>query len=378
MKLLTKAVLPKKFFAAAVAGGIKKSGKLDLALICSSVPARVSAMFTSNRIPAAPVLVCKDNLKANGMIRAIVANSGNANCFNGKQGIADARSMCLSAARALGVGEKEVLVASTGIIGKRMPAGLVERAMPQLAAGLSARGIGHAARAIMTTDKFTKEATCRITVGAATVTVTGIAKGAGMIAPDMATMLAFVFTDAAIDAKALAGSLRESVDRSYNCVTVDGCMSTNDTVILMANAAAGNPLIKGGKELALFRQALDAVNLRLAKLMVEDGEGASKFIEISVSGAKSRQDAKRAALAVANSNLFKTAVYGQNPNFGRIAAAVGASGVDIDEKRLKVKLGPLKGRNVKVEINLSSGRERCVVYTSDLTPEYLKINAAYN
>lgn len=176
----------------------------------------------------------------------------------------------------------------------------------------------------------------------------------------------------------MMSALKSSVEASYNCVTVDGCMSTNDTVILMANGAAGNPVIKGGKDLELFRKALDAVNLRLAKMMVEDGEGASKFIEISVSGAKTRRDAKNAALFVANSNLFKTAVYGENPNFGRIAAAVGASGIDIDEKRLKVRLGPLKSRKVKVEINLSSGRASCTVYTSDLTPEYLKINAAYN
>jgi glutamate N-acetyltransferase/amino-acid N-acetyltransferase len=378
MKLLTKAFLPKGFLAAAVCAGIKQSGKPDLALISSSVPCRVSAMFTSNRIPAAPVVVCKDNLKAGRGIRAIVANSGNANCFNGAQGIKDARSMCCSAARALGVKEKEVLVASTGIIGKRMPAGLVNAAMPSLVTGLSAQGIKGAARAIMTTDKFTKEATSRFTVGNKTVTVCGIAKGAGMIAPDMATMLAFVFTDAAIGEKALASSLKSSVEQSYNCVTVDGCMSTNDTVILMANAAAGNPVIKGGKELELFRKALDAVNLRLAKMMVEDGEGASKFIEIRVRAAKTRADAKKAALAVANSNLFKTAVYGENPNFGRIAAAVGASGVDIDEKRLTIRLGTLNGRKVKVEIGLSSGKEQCVVYTSDLTPEYLKINAAYN
>jgi len=378
MKVLTKAILPKGFTASAVASGIKKSGKLDLCLFYSAVPAKACAMFTSNRIPAAPVLVCKDNLKASASFRAIVANSGNANCFNGKQGMADARAMCRSAATALAIRAQEVFVASTGIIGKRMPAGRVESAMAPLAAGLSTRGMNDAARAIMTTDTFTKEAVCRFTVGKTTVTVSGIAKGAGMIAPDMATMLAFVFTDAAISKAAMMSALKSSVEASYNCVTVDGCMSTNDTVILMANGAAGNPVIKGGKDLELFRKALDAVNLRLAKMMVEDGEGASKFIEISVSGAKTRRDAKNAALFVANSNLFKTAVYGENPNFGRIAAAVGASGIDIDEKRLKVRLGPLKSRKVKVEINLSSGRASCTVYTSDLTPEYLKINAAYN
>jgi glutamate N-acetyltransferase/amino-acid N-acetyltransferase len=199
-----------------------------------------------------------------------------------------------------------------------------------------------------------------------------------MIAPQMATMLCFIMTDAAISQAALNQALTAAVDKSFNCISVDGCMSTNDTVLILANAAAKNKVITQGKDLQNFTQALESICLDLAKMVVTDAEGATKFIQIDVTQARNMQQAKSVALSIANSALFKTAVYGQNPNFGRVAAAVGASGFKIKEEQLKIKLGALKGKNVKLSVSLSAGRAKCTVYTSDLTPEYIKINAAYN
>lgn len=378
MIIKKKAVLPGGFTAAGAASGIKKPGRIDLAVFYSERPAVAAAMFTINKVTAAPVKVCREHLEQGVSFRAIVANSGNANCFEGVQGMRDATRMARSAAAALGVKDREVFVASTGIIGKRLPVEKIEAALPGACVALCAGGIEQAKRAIMTTDKFSKDVTAVVTIGGKKVTVCGVAKGAGMIAPTMATMLSFVFTDACISAGTLRKALKNSVEGSYNCITVDGCMSTNDTVICMANGCAGNRPITGGKELQLFQQALDAVNLEIAKMMVRDGEGASKFIEIRVHGAATRDDAKKACLAIANSNLFKTAVYGENPNFGRIASAVGASGCRMKEENLRIRLGPLKGKEVKVAVGLGMGSAECTVYTSDLTPEYIKINAEYN
>lgn len=378
MIIKKKAILPRGFTAAAVSCGIKRSGKPDCALFHSQAPAIAAAMFTTNKVVAAPVMVCRELLKKGTRFHAIVANSGNANCFTGERGMEDARRMGRAAAAALGVPAGSVFVASTGIIGKRLPSEKVEAAMPQLASLLSPEGVDQAKRAIMTTDKFSKDVTATVRIGASTVTITGVAKGAGMIAPDMATLLSFVFTDASISPGALSQALKGAVELSYNRITVDGCMSTNDTVICLANGAAGNRKITGGKELRLFREALEQVNLALAKMMVRDGEGASKFIAITVKGAVSEADAKKACLMVANSNLFKTAVYGENPNFGRIAAAVGASGCAMKQEKLRVHLGPLSGTDVRVDVDLGLGKGSCTVYTSDLTPEYIKINAEYN
>jgi len=214
-------------------------------------------------------------------------------------------------------------------------------------------------------------------IGGKDILICGIAKGAGMIAPDMATMLCFIMTDAAISKQVLDKSLTQAVDKTFNCISVDGCMSTNDTVLILANGAAGNKLITG-RELEIFNQALEEVCMELAKMVILDAEGATKFIQIDVSEAKDFKEAKKAALSIANSMLFKTAVFGENPNFGRIAAAVGSSGFEIKEEQLKIKLGPLKGKNVKVTVSLSRGKASCTVFTSDLSPEYIKINAAYN
>ncbi|MFA6384574.1 MAG: bifunctional glutamate N-acetyltransferase/amino-acid acetyltransferase ArgJ [Candidatus Omnitrophota bacterium] len=378
MKIIPKAILPIGFEANGIACGLKKSGKLDCALIHSAAAAQASCMFTTNKILAAPVVLCKEYLSRNKAYHAIIANSGNANCFTGNAGLSDARKTAMSVGSSLGVKPASVLVFSTGIIGKRLDFSKIVSSLPVLKAGLSRAGIHAAKKAIMTTDTFAKEISAQVMIGAKKVTICGIAKGSGMIGPNMATMLAFIMTDADISKSCLDSCLRAAVKESFNCVTVDGCMSTNDSVVLLANAQAGNKRITAGKDAALFSKGLSAVCLSLAKMLAIDGEGATKFITIKVEAARTFEEARAAALAIANSPLFKTAVYGENPNFGRIACAVGASGVDVSEKGLRVRMGPLNKKNVVINVGLSKGKASCTVYTSDLTPEYIKINAEYN
>ncbi|MFA5099590.1 MAG: bifunctional glutamate N-acetyltransferase/amino-acid acetyltransferase ArgJ [Candidatus Omnitrophota bacterium] len=378
MKIIPKAILPLGFKANGIDCGLKKSGKLDCALIHSAAPALASCMFTTNKILAAPVILCKEYLRKNKAFHTIIANSGNANCFTGAAGLVDARKTSISVGSALGVKSSSVLVFSTGIIGKRLDVSKIVSSLPALTAGLSPSGINAAKKAIMTTDTFAKAISVQLMIGAKKVTICGIAKGSGMIGPNMATMLAFILTDANISKPCLDSCLRSVVKESFNCVTVDGCMSTNDSVVLLANGAAQNKRITAGKDAALFAKGLNAVCLSLAKMLAIDGEGASKFITINVKAARTFEEARTAALAIANSPLFKTAVYGENPNFGRIACAVGASGVDVTEKGLRVRMGPLNKKNVVINVSLSRGKASCTVYTSDLTPEYIKINAEYN
>lgn len=378
MTKFSTAVLPTGFSASAVASGIKKSGKQDLALFFSDRPALAAGVFTTSTMPAAPVILCKERLARTSSFRAIIANSGNANCFTGAPGLLNARMTAQELAGAMGIRPQEILVASTGVIGKPLDRAKITRALPALTGGLSTSGLNRAAEAIMTTDMFPKTSTAVFRSGTKRISVCGVAKGAGMIAPNMATMLVFLFTDAAIRAPLLKRALAGAVEQSFNCITVDGCMSTNDTAIIFANGASNCRPISGGKGLAQFAGALNEVTLDLAKMMVQDGEGATKLIRISVTGASTAGQAKKAALAIANSNLFKTAVYGENRNEGRIVAAVGASGVDSQEKKLKVRMGDLRGREVEVDVDLGRGKGRSVVYTSDLTPEYIKINAQYS
>jgi len=389
MKVLTKAILPAGYLASGISCGIKKSGKLDLALFYSKTPATAACLFTANSIKAAPLLLNKLYLKKGGSVRAIIVNSGNANCFTGQAGIKDAEEVVGATVAALnnvGTGLKPVptmirkeniLINSTGIIGKRLPVPKIKASLPRLVKGLSSQGISAAQKAIRTTDTFDKAVTVKFNIGTKSVSICGVAKGAGMIAPNVATMLVFILTDAAISRGALIKALSSAADKSFNCITVDGCMSTNDSVMMLANGVSG-ARIQSGKSLSLFKQALDEVCRTLAKLIVRDGEGISKFIEIKVSGAKNFKAARQAALSVANSNLFKTAVYGENPNFGRIAAAIGACGIEVKEQDLLIKLGPLGKKDVHVDVSLGRGKGSAVVYTSDLTPEYIKINAAYN
>ncbi len=378
LKLYKKAILPKHFKANGIWCGIKKSRKLDLALFYSDISAKASCLFTTNKIQAAPIKVCKQHLKSNKGVRAIVVNSGNANCFTGEQGERDAESTTKALAFALGIKKESVLVASTGIIGKRLQVGLINKVIPKLITGLSAKGIDKAKFSIMTTDIFPKQVTVKFNIGGKIVTVCGIAKGAGMIAPNMATMLVFIFTDANIAQQALNKSLNICVSGSFNCITVDGCMSTNDTVMLLANGASGNPVISAKKGFNAFVKALGIVCDELTKMIVRDAEGASKFIQIKVRGARSKEDALTAALFIANSNLFKTAMYGENPNFGRIVAGVGASGIAVREKDMKIKLSPLNKKDISVDVLIGKGKFSSIIYTSDLTPEYIRINAAYN
>jgi len=378
MKKVLKAILPAGFKANGIACGLKKSGKLDLALIYSQLPAVASAKFTTNSIIAAPLVVSKMHLKSAKRFQAVLVNSGNANCFTGKAGIKDAQASAGYVAGKLKIAKNSVLVNSTGIIGKRLDIGKIKRGIDELVSGLSGSGIHKAKKAIMTTDTFAKEISLSVRIAGKPVYICGIAKGAGMIAPDMATMLCFIMTDIAIAKEALNRSLAAAVDKTFNCISVDGCMSTNDTVLVLANGAAGNKTIYGGKDLQNFSKALEFICLELAKMVVLDAEGATKFIQIDVCQAKDWYEAKKVALTIANSALFKTAVFGQNPNFGRVAAAVGASGFNIKENQLKIKLGSLKAKQVRLQVSLSRGKAKCRVFTSDLTPEYIKINAAYN
>lgn len=378
MKIYPKAFLPKSFKAHALSCGIKRKGRLDLALLYSTVASHASACFTSNALFAAPVALSKKHLAHTKKIQAVLVNSGNANCFTGSQGLKDAESCAEVTAFALGMRKEQVLVASTGIIGKKLPSEKITASLPGLVGGLSKDGISLAARAILTTDAFTKECTLDFKIGAKSVRICGIAKGAGMIAPDMATMLCVMLTDADISPFALKKALKGACDASFNCITVDGCMSTNDTVAIVANGAAGNPEIKDNSYFEAFLEALKTVSLSLAKMIVKDGEGATKFIRIRVEEAKSLQEARTVGLAIANSNLFKCAMYGQDPNFGRVVAAIGASGVAVKEKNLKVRLSRLDKKQIEVNVRLKRGAYSCDIYTSDLTPEYIKINAAYN
>ena len=379
MKVYKKAFLPAGFVAGGMASGIKRSGKLDLALFYSLQPSVVSVKSTKNKMAAAPVRLNRERVKKNSRFQAIVVNSGNANCFTGEPGMGDARNMARYAGFGLGVKADSVLVASTGIINKRLPVSKVKAAMPALVKGLSARGIDKASKAILTTDTFAKEVSVKFELGSRPVTICGIAKGSGMCAPNMATMLAFIFTDAAIETKAMDKSLGFAVDRSFNCVSVDNCMSTNDTVILMANGRAGNRVVKAGKDLDVFRLALNIVCIELAKMIAKDGEGATKFIRVRVDKAKDFDQARKIALSVANSDLVKTALYGQSPNyFGRVVAAVGATGIDIKEKDLKIKASSLKKKEIDIDITVNTGKEHAMVFTCDMTHGYIKINTEYN
>ena len=379
MKIYKKAILPLGFQANGIASGIKRSGKLDLALFYSGIPAKAACQFTSNKIQAAPIRINKKYLKENKDYQAIIVNSGNANCFTGNRGLRDAEETTRMLSEAIGIKKDSVLVASTGIIAKPLPLLKLKKSIPKLVMGLSRYGIDKAKIAILTTDTFTKEVTVKFNIGSQIITICGIAKGAGMIAPNIATMLCFILTDARITQRALSRALKSCVDNSFNCITVDGCMSTNDTIIALANGASRNNLIDtGNKHFNLFLKALNIVCLELAKLIIKDAEGATKFIKIKVEKTKNFAQARQVALNIANSNLFKTAMYGEDANFGRIIAAIGASGVDVGEKDIKIKVSPLNKKEINVDVSIKQGNSCATVYTSDLTPEYIKINAEYN
>jgi len=313
---------PNGFLQSAVNSGIKKKN-LDLALIMSEKEAVCAGVFTTNAFKAASVVVTKEQLDTKAH-RAIIINSGNANCLTGKKGIVDAKAIISSLSSLIGCKPNQILICSTGIIGKRLPAARIKRALPSLAASMHKVNSHKAAKGIMTTDTFSKEIAYSFKVGKGLVRVAGIAKGAGMIQPNMATMISLITTDAKINKPLLQKALKDAVEDSFNNITVDGDMSTNDTVLVMANGLSGVK-ISSPSSYKRFVSALKALCLELSKMIVRDGEGATKFIEIEVKQAKTKADAKQVALAIANSNLFKAMCYGNDPNFGRVAAGCGAA-----------------------------------------------------
>ena len=385
------------FQFAGVACGIKKSKKKDLALIFSERPAAAAALFTTNRVKAGSVLVGMQNVRR-GRIQAVVIASGNANACTGKRGLRDAETMCQETARRLGIDPTLVLPSCTGLIGVPLPMANVRAGIAKAATALAPDSFLQAAEAITTTDRFVKVSATSSALGSRRVTVAGMVKGAGMIAPNMATMLAYVLTDAAVEPRCLRSILRRTADVTFNAVTVDGDMSTNDTVLFLANGVAGNrPVTLGSREERALLRAVTGVMQELAVKLVEDGEGTTKVVEIRVERAKSVDEAKKVAFSVANSKLVKIAFYGADPNFGRIMMAIGYAGIPIDPDRINVAFDGvrvvrkgiglptserqaahvLKKPSFRVTIDLAQGRESFSVWTSDLSHEYVRINSAY-
>jgi glutamate N-acetyltransferase / amino-acid N-acetyltransferase len=388
----------KGFQFSAVEAAIKKPGRKDLALIFSEVPAQACAVFTVSAVKAAPVLLSAKRITS-GSAQALLVNSGNANACTGDMGMVVARETSHLVAEGLAIADDAVQVSSTGVIGVQMPIERIKNALPDLVEGLSSGTLDDIAQAIMTTDTFPKMEARSGQAGGISYTVAGIAKGAGMIMPNMATMLSFIISDAAVEPSFLESTFRSAVDSSFNSITVDGDMSTNDTCLIMANGMAGNPPISAGSpDAAEFERLLHDVLLSLAKQIVKDGEGATKFVEVQVTGAASNADAKRAALAISNSSLVKTAFFGQDANWGRIFAAVGYSGATVDQSRLSLSFNDvcmardgvfaggdaeahgtevLKMKEFTVCVDLGLGSGTATVYTSDLSHEYISINADY-
>ncbi|ABZ84006.1 arginine biosynthesis bifunctional protein argj [Heliomicrobium modesticaldum Ice1] len=388
---------PKGFQAAGVPAGIKKPGVLDMALIVSDTPATAAAVYTTNKVQAAPLQVTKEHIAA-GPLRAVVVNAGNANACTGEQGLADARATTAHVAKALGITAEAVAVASTGVIGQPLPMAKLLAGVDALAAALTTEGGEQAAQAIMTTDLVPKTGKVEITLGGQTVTIGAMAKGSGMIHPNMATMLAFYTTDAAIAPALLQQALSAATQVSYNMLSVDGDTSTNDMAVILANGQSGAPTIETeGSDYAAFTAALTALSIHLAKMIARDGEGATKLIEARVEGAATAEDARKAALAIIKSNLFKCAVYGNDANWGRIMCAIGYSGANVDPAKVDIFLGPvqtarqgmalpfseeeaskaLAAEEVVVTVRLNDGDASATAWGCDLTYDYVKINADY-
>ena len=389
---------PKGFRAVGTSAGIKASGNLDLALLVSDVPAQAAAVFTTNLAIAAPVVVSREHLaRSGGAVRAVVVNSGCANACTGDEGLQAARDMTVETARLLKCPAEQVLVASTGVIGVALPIEKVRTGLPKAfeALGADAAHGALAARAIMTTDPFPKESAAQIAIGGLDVRIGGMAKGSGMIEPMMATMLGFVTTDAAVPKALLDRALREAVNDTFNAITVDGECSTNDCVMILANGASGVTVDERSYD--AFADALRSVCLRLALGIVRGGEGATKLVTVNVTGATSSDDARKAAKAIANSLLVKTAIHGGDPNWGRLIAVAGRAGVGFELNRAHVMIGPivlfkdgrpydeaapeaasyLKNTDVVVSVDLGVGNGSSTVWTCDLSAEYVRINAEY-
>jgi glutamate N-acetyltransferase/amino-acid N-acetyltransferase len=386
------------FLFSGISAGIKKDGKRDLGLIYSEVPAQVAGLFTTNAVKAAPVQLGMERMKE-GLCQAIVVNSGNANACTGGRGLKDAERVSWLVAKQLGINERLVFPSSTGVIGIPLPIKKIEEGIPELTDHLSPEAWTSTVEAMMTTDTFPKVevATCRIK--GKRVKLSGMVKGAGMIRPNLATMLSFLVTDANIKASLLQRMLEKTAEASYNRITVDGETSTNDTVLLLANGKAGHPcLSRMDRDGEVFQSMLSKVCRSLAESVVKDGEGATKVVEILIRGARNREEAKQAAYAVADSPLVKTAFFGEDANWGRILCALGYSGVHINPNRIDIffdkapivrnglgvgfrseeKAGRiLKNKSFKVMVDLHQGKSKFSVLTTDLSLDYVKINASY-
>ena len=384
------------FLAAGVASGIKKNNRKDLGLIYSIRPAEAAGVFTRNRVKAAPVLLDQERVRG-GTVRAIVVNSGNANCCTGRQGMKSAIAMTEAVGNALDIDAHQVLVASTGVIGQTLPIGKIEAAVPALVGSCRPDGFADLAEAIMTTDTVPKIASAAGEIDGKRFRLLGVAKGAGMIRPDMATLLSFVVSDITASADDLQAALTAAVQRSFNRITVDGDTSTNDTVLLMANGTS-DAVLTGARGDGTFQRCLDDVLLRLARMCVQDGEGATKTVEIVVTGAPSDRAARAVSETVAHSPLVKTALFGQDANWGRILAAAGRSGIDLDPDAVDVYFDDvqmvrngkgcgrdaearatrvLQGAEFSIRIDLNSGSGRASMITCDFSIDYVKINASY-
>ena len=387
------------FTTAGIFCGIKTNKQKDLALIFSEEPSVAAGLFTSNQVVSPTITWCQEILKSSKRFRAIVVNSGNANACTGSKGMEDCKSLAFKLSQKLSVEAKEILIASTGIIGVPLPINKIVKALPALSRKLSPIGWVSSAEAIMTTDLTPKFKSLSFYIGKDKITVGGIAKGSGMIHPNMATMLAFIATDAAIDKKTLGRALREANNKTFNRITVDGDTSTNDMAILLANGKAKNKSIRAGSSAYdKFVEKLTEICLYLAHQIVLDGEGATKFVTIRIQGAKAKTHAHRVAKSVATSSLVKTALFGQDPNWGRIIAAVGYAGVPFNPEKVQISLNgsilfnnglPAKGalqstlrkkmksKNISIVIDLKSGIHSGEVYTCDLSYDYVRINAEY-
>lgn len=389
---------PQGFKAAGVKAGIKKSGNLDVAVIYTEKEAVVAGTFTQNAVAAAPVFASKA-VVATGTAHAIVANAGCANACTGEQGAKDAKATQEIAAKALGCDPLDVIVASTGVIGVTLPMDKMENGVKEAVSALSEDGSSAASQAIMTTDTHPKSAALEIEVGGKKVRFGVIAKGSGMIQPNMATMLCFITTDLAIDGKLLQKALSEIVETSFNMISIDGDMSTNDMVIVMANGAAGNaPITEENEDYAIVKEALDKLCKELAKEIADDGEGATKFLTVHVTGTKTFADAKTIGMSVAKSPLVKTAFFGADPNWGRVICAVGYAGVPMDPEDVVVKFGDvpvyahgvgaehdaealakvMEQHDITISIDMGQGEEEAIVWTCDFSYEYVKINGEYH
>nr|CRH06796.1 bifunctional arginine biosynthesis, Glutamate N-acetyltransferase [Candidatus Magnetococcus massalia] len=387
------------FRAAATACGVKKGEILDLMLVEMDSDTRAAGTFTKNRVCAAPVILCRDRLPE-GRAGALLVNAGNANACTGPKGMLDALANSKCVADSLNISDNAVFISSTGVVGEPLPVDKINGAIPGLVEALAPGNWQAAAEAIMTTDTFAKTATRNCTIEGQTVTLVGMAKGSGMIHPNMATMLSYIFTDAAIESEALQALLTRATELSFNCITVDGDSSTNDTLMLFASGQAGEEWMRDAADprLADFSRALNELAIELAQWVVRDGEGASKFVTIKVEQARSEAEAKQVAMSVAQSSLVKTACAGSDPNWGRIHVAVGYSGVDVEEDLIDIYLGDAliveKGQRaasyreemgqavmdreeITITIQLGQGSDEATVWTCDLTHGYITINADY-